>query len=105
MSALVEIIRAYCHSLPTLSDVEATQLLRGVNGRGDFGPKLRDWLHGSREVFPETVRVEYPESPMDKGIDVYLEGIQSQTVIGFQIKSANDVSNDEEKLGNNILDA
>lgn len=93
MSGFVEILRNYCLSLPTRDEVTTRQRLRGVIGRGGFGPKV-SWLENSREVFPETVRIEYPENINDRGVDVYIEGQQSHTGVGFQIKSDNDVRAD-----------
>jgi len=45
----------------------------------------------SRKIFPEIVRIEYPENINDRGIDVYIEGQQSHVGVGFQIKSDNDL--------------
>jgi hypothetical protein len=91
MSGLVEIVKNYCLSLATSGETTTRQRLRGVIGRGGFGPKLVRWLENSREVFPETVRIEYPENINDRGVDVYIEGQQSRTGVGFQIKSDNDL--------------
>src|SRR6185369_13582282 len=91
MSGLVEILRNYCLSLPTKDEGTTRRRLRGVIGRGGFGPKLVNWLENSRNAFPEHVRIEYPESINDRGVDVYIEGQQSSTGVGFQIKSDNDL--------------
>lgn len=91
MSGLVEILKNYCLSLPTKDEDATRRLLRGVIGRGGFGPKLVRWLENSRVIFPETVRVEYPENITDRGVDVYVEGQESRTGVGFQIKSDNDL--------------
>ncbi len=91
MSGLIEIVQGLCFRLPTLGDAEATATLGSVRGRGEFGPRLQTWLEESRDAFPEPVRVEYVEGISDRGVDVYLEGLRSQTAVGFQIKSENDV--------------
>lgn len=91
MSGLLEILKNYCLTLPTQNDGTTRRRLKGVIGRGGFGPKLVSWLENSREAFPETVRIEYPENITDRGVDVYIEGQQSRTAIGFQIKSDNDL--------------
>lgn len=107
MSGLTEIIRAFCQSLATLSDNEVMNLLSGVSGRGEFGPRLVKWLELSQPVFPETVRIEYSESIYDRGADVYVEGQSSQTAVGFQIKSDRDVQDDDfiQRLKAQITDA
>lgn len=107
MSGLTEILRAFCRSLPTLSDNEVNSLLTGVSGRGEFGPRLLKWLELSRSLFPEEVRIEYVESISDKGVDVYVEGQSSQTAVGFQIKSDRDAQDDNfiQKLKAQITDA
>jgi hypothetical protein len=66
-------------------------VLRGVIGRGGFGPRLIKGLEVSHKIFPEIVCIEYPENINDRGIDVYIEGQQSHVGVGFQIKSDNDL--------------
>lgn len=91
VNGLVEILKNICLSLPTKDECTTRQQLRGVIGRGGFGPKLVSWLENSREVFPETVRVECPENINDRGVDVYIEGQATVCGVGFQIKSDNDL--------------
>lgn len=107
MSGLTEIVKAFCLSLPTLTNQETEHLLKGVHGRGEFGPRLARWLEQSQGVFPETVRVEYPESLNDRGVDVYIEGQSSQVAIGFQIKSDRDIQAEDflQRLKAQITDA
>lgn len=99
MTGLVEILKNFCLSLSTQDRTSTDSILKGVNGRDGFGPKLRSWLESSRDVFPETVRVEFTEHISDRGVDVYIEGQATQTGVGFQIKSDNDVR-DENFLPN-----
>ena len=91
MNGLNEILKNYCLSLPTKDENNTREVLRGVIGRGGFGPRLIKWLEASRNIFPEIVRIEYPENINDRGIDVYIEGQQSHVGVGFQIKSDNDL--------------
>ncbi|MDQ3812771.1 MAG: hypothetical protein M3347_02335, partial [Armatimonadota bacterium] len=92
---LIEIVRSFCQSLPALDDSATTTALRGVTGRGGFVPLLARWLQSSHEVFPEPVRVEAVESLSDRGVDVWLRGELSNASAGFQIKSENDVAQDD----------
>lgn len=91
MSGLIEILRNFCLSLPTKDEDTTRRLLHGVIGRGGFGPRMVHWLENSRGIFPETVRIEYPENINDRGVDVYVKGQQSRSGVGFQIKSDNDL--------------
>ena len=72
MTGLNEILKNYCLSLPTKDENNTRELLRGVIGRSGFGPRLIKWLEVSRKIFPEIVRIEYPENINDRGIDVYV---------------------------------
>lgn len=89
-SALTALVKAICTNPRAASDSEAAELFKTVRGRNDFGPRLTAWLEASKGVFVEPVRPEWVEHPQDHGVDVLLEGQNSQSAVGFQIKSKND---------------
>jgi len=62
MNGLNEIFKNHCLSVPTKDESNTREVLRGVIGRGGFGPRLIKWLEASRKIFPEIVRIEYPEA-------------------------------------------
>lgn len=73
------------------SDQEANDLLRGLNGRDFFAPRLREWLERHSQFFTEPIVAMVLDGIADHGLDVILQGQRSQLKIGFQIKTDNDL--------------
>lgn len=91
--SLAAFIKEVLLGASSVSDGIALQTLKGVPGRGEnsYSSALRDWLESNREVFPERIGAEVVDHMRDSGADVILEGLDTGTRIGFQIKSDNDL--------------
>src|SRR6476661_1278424 len=104
---LSESIEALLSRVISVSPARATELFRELPGRGGFVTQLRNWFEENRSAFPEPFQVHELDSMFDQGIDLLLEGSHQGARVGFQVKSARDLSQKEVtlRLKAQILDA